>query len=174
MDLDEPIHLAAYDPEWPRLAHTELQRLSQTLGDALVAGEHFGSTSVPGCEAKPIIDLLVGLRAWPATGSTRASLCALGYEDCGEAGIPGRLYFRMRGAQPFNLAVTLHDGELWRSNLLLRELLRSDPQLVSAYVEAKRAAVRAGCTMLIAYSRHKAAFLAELARLSTGGARRTP
>jgi GrpB-like predicted nucleotidyltransferase (UPF0157 family) len=166
MDLDEPIQLLPYDPEWPRLAQSEMRRLCQALGDALVACEHFGSTSVPGCEAKPIIDLLVGLTG-PAPPGVRARLCALGYEDCGEAGIPGRLYFRMRGSQSFNLALTSHDGELWRSNLQIRDLLRSDPQLVRAYIEAKRAALREGCTTLFAYSRHKASFMAELVRKSS-------
>jgi GrpB-like predicted nucleotidyltransferase (UPF0157 family) len=174
MDLDEPIQLVAYDPEWPRLAESEIQRVSLALGAQLASCEHFGSTSVPGCAAKPILDLLVGLPTWPAPPSVRATLRALGYEDCGEAGISGRLYFRRRGALAFNLAVTLHEGELWRSNVRLRELLRRDPAWMHAYVEAKRAAVRDGCTTLIAYSHHKAPFLAELARACLERSRRTP
>jgi GrpB-like predicted nucleotidyltransferase (UPF0157 family) len=37
--------------------------LHTALGSFLVACEHVGSTAVPGLAAKPIIDLLVGVRS---------------------------------------------------------------------------------------------------------------
>jgi GrpB-like predicted nucleotidyltransferase (UPF0157 family) len=159
--LDEEIVVVPYDARWPQLAADEIERLRCALG-AHFPFEHFGSTSVPGCDAKPVIDLLVGVSVWPAPAEVRASLVQLGYEDLGEAGIPSRLYFRRRGAQAFNLAVTLSDGELWQGNLRIRELLRGEPELVRQYVQEKRAAVAGGCTRLIAYSRHKAAFMSQL------------
>ena len=50
MDLDEPIHLVAYDPHWTELAQAKIQRLLPVLGKELVACEHFGSASVPAGE----------------------------------------------------------------------------------------------------------------------------
>jgi GrpB-like predicted nucleotidyltransferase (UPF0157 family) len=57
----EPVTLviADYDPAWPsRFADLEA-RIGRALGDAALAVEHIGSTSVPGLAAKPIIDVLV-------------------------------------------------------------------------------------------------------------------
>jgi GrpB-like predicted nucleotidyltransferase (UPF0157 family) len=161
--LDEAIEVVPYDGRWPQLAAEESARLRSKLGPH-VPIEHFGSTSVPGCDAKPIIDLLVGVSVWPAPAAVRTALTQLGYEDLGEAGIPGRLYFRRRGVPAFNLAVALPQGELWQTNLRIRELLRKDPELMRQYAQQKRAAVRAGCTTLIAYSNHKASFMSELVR----------
>jgi hypothetical protein len=52
-----------------------------------------------------------------------------GYMDLGEAGVHGRLYLRRRGigGMGVNLAVTLHQAPLWRENILVRDLLRSEP-----------------------------------------------
>ena len=169
MVLDEPIHIVMYDPAWPRIAEAEIDRLHRELGEYLVACEHFGSTSVPGCDAKPSIDLLVGLGTWPALASVRMKLSVIGYEDWGEAGIPGRLYFTARGPQSFNLAVTLQGSDLWRANVQIRELLRSDSDLVRQYVDVKHVAVREGCTTLLAYSHRKADFMSELRRRATRG-----
>jgi GrpB-like predicted nucleotidyltransferase (UPF0157 family) len=51
--------VADYDPAWPsRFAALEA-RIGPALGDAALAIEHIGSTSVPHLAAKPIIDVLV-------------------------------------------------------------------------------------------------------------------
>lgn len=57
--LSGPIHLADYDPDWPRLFRRESDRIRATLGDHALQIEHIGSTAVPGLAAKPIIDILL-------------------------------------------------------------------------------------------------------------------
>ena len=51
------IHLAEYDPEWPKLFEREAERIRSALGDRTLRIEHVGSTSVPGLPAKPVIDI---------------------------------------------------------------------------------------------------------------------
>jgi len=55
------IHLAPYDPAWPRLFEREEQRIRAALGDRALLIEHAGSTSVPGLSAKPIIDIVLAV-----------------------------------------------------------------------------------------------------------------
>ena len=55
------VHLADYDPAWPRLYEREAGRLRSTLGDRVRLLEHVGSTSVPGLAAKPIIDIVLAV-----------------------------------------------------------------------------------------------------------------
>jgi GrpB-like predicted nucleotidyltransferase (UPF0157 family) len=59
--LTQPIQIADYDPEWPRLFEREAARVRATLGDRVLLLEHAGSTSVPGLAAKPKIDMLLVL-----------------------------------------------------------------------------------------------------------------
>ena len=53
------IHLAEYDPEWPRLYEREAERIQGALGAKALRLEHVGSTSVPGLAAKPLIDIVL-------------------------------------------------------------------------------------------------------------------
>jgi GrpB-like predicted nucleotidyltransferase (UPF0157 family) len=111
-DLDEPIHVSEYDPQWPVLFAAEAQRISVDL-PAGVTIEHIGSTAVPGLLAKPIIDIMLGTEPCQKIEAVRAALVDLGYEDMGEAGVPGRIYFRRRSRAAFNIALVPHGGPLW-------------------------------------------------------------
>jgi GrpB-like predicted nucleotidyltransferase (UPF0157 family) len=165
MDIDEPVELSPYDRSWPRLARAEVARLRQVL-PVHARLEHIGSTAVPGCESKPIVDLLVGTPSEERIAVAHA-VEAAGYEPLGEAE-PGRIYLRRR-APSFNVHVVELGGRLWLDNLYLRELLRSDAAARARYVEAKRRALALEPNLL-GYSREKSTVLLELLRV----ARRRP
>jgi len=57
VEHNSTIHLAEYDPEWPRLFEREAERIRGALGPKALRIEHVGSTSVPGLAAKPIVDI---------------------------------------------------------------------------------------------------------------------
>jgi len=58
-----PIEIVDYDTAWPRQFEEEKGRILAAIGRHVAAVEHIGSTAVPGLAAKPIIDILVGLRS---------------------------------------------------------------------------------------------------------------
>ena len=151
--LDEPVAVADPDPRWPELAQEEILRLRGAVPEAQI--EHVGSTAVPALAAKPIVDLLLGV---PGELPSRLP----DYEACGEAGVPGRLWFRKRNAVAFNVQAVAIGGPLWQDALLLRDYLRAHPEEAARYAAAKREAIAAGGTTLLRYSDHKKAFVAEL------------
>jgi GrpB-like predicted nucleotidyltransferase (UPF0157 family) len=57
--LNAPIELAEYDPQWPWLFEREAGRIRIALGNRALVVEHAGSTAVPGLAAKPIIDVVL-------------------------------------------------------------------------------------------------------------------
>ena len=59
----DDIVLVPYDPRWPVLFQEEAVRIRHLLDDLVTRIEHIGSTAVSGLAAKPIIDLLVGVRS---------------------------------------------------------------------------------------------------------------
>jgi ribonuclease-3 len=152
--IDEPVTLAEPDPAWPALAAEEIARLRGALGEARI--EHVGSTAVPGLLARPVVDLLLGATALsPAMRIPE-------YEACGEAGVPGRLYFRKRAPAAFNLYVVEEGGALWLEALALRDYLRAHPDEAARYAARKREAIASGANTLLRYSDEKSPLLIDL------------
>jgi GrpB-like predicted nucleotidyltransferase (UPF0157 family) len=58
----EPVHIVAYDPSWPTLFAQERNLILQAVGQWIEEVEHVGSTAIPGLDAKPVVDLVVGLK----------------------------------------------------------------------------------------------------------------
>ncbi|HEY5090685.1 MAG TPA: GrpB family protein [Polyangia bacterium] len=164
VSLDEAVEFADHDPHRAGRFRGERDRLRLGLATATLKFEHIGSTAVPGLGGQPIVDLMLGAppAAWATLPELRARVVALGYEDLGEADVPGRIHFRHRALRAFNLALVELDGALWRDDLALRDYLRAHPEDVAAYAEAKRAAIAGGATTLVAYSAAKAPALAAL------------
>jgi len=57
----EPVAVVDYDPHWPDVFASFATRLAACVGDAALRIEHVGSTSVPGLQAKPIIDVMMSV-----------------------------------------------------------------------------------------------------------------
>jgi GrpB-like predicted nucleotidyltransferase (UPF0157 family) len=164
-NVDEPVEITDYDPHCEGRYRAERDRVRLGLATASLKFEHIGSTAVPGLAGKPIVDLMLGASpaVWAALEELRPRIVALGYEDLGEAGVPGRISFRKRTAlRAFNLALVEEGGPLWRGNLALRDYLRTHPDEAAKYAAAKRAALAGGATTLLAYSALKAPALAGL------------
>lgn len=132
--------MVEYDRLWPEQFAQEAERLRQAMGDALVAVEHVGSTSVPGLSAKPVLDILIGVRVFGEGEASVPALEALGYECRGENGIPGRLFFR-KGLVEYRRTHHLHmvetGHEQWVSMLSFRDYLRAHPDEARRYEALK-------------------------------------
>jgi GrpB-like predicted nucleotidyltransferase (UPF0157 family) len=159
--IDEPVTLRDHDPRWKHWFAVERDRILHAALPGTVV-EHFGSTAVPDLFAKPIIDILVGVPGREPLGPMATRIGELGYEALGEAGVPGRIHLRRRGARSFNVSVVPLDSDLWRDNLRFRDYLRTNPEARQRYAEAKRRAVDAGHTSLLDYSDSKSSTVEQL------------
>jgi GrpB-like predicted nucleotidyltransferase (UPF0157 family) len=57
------IVLVPYNPDWPGLFESERTLLEGVLGPWLQGGiHHIGSTAIPRIAAKPVIDMMAGVR----------------------------------------------------------------------------------------------------------------
>lgn len=164
VNVDEDVYVVDPDPTWAEKFLWERARIVAALSDADAHIEHIGSTAVPKLCAKPIIDMMLGSDVYPPATQLIATIIALGYENLGEAGVPGRLYLRYRGADSYNLHVVLYLGTHWRSNIQLRDYLSQSATARARYAAAKYDALRTGATRLMAYSAAKASVVDELLR----------
>lgn len=162
--VDESIHVVEPDIRWPQLFATEQGRLADALRFSRDRIEHIGSTAVPGLAAEPIIDIMIGIEMFPPEPASVDGIVALGYECLGEAGVPGRIYFRRRGVDDFNVHLVEYAGAIWQNNIHLREYLAASPEAKARYSAVKRQAVQNGATQLLAYSAAKSSIVEELLR----------
>lgn len=132
------VEIVEHDPSWAQRFEEEREQLAGVFDGRAVAIEHIGSTSVPGLCAKPIVDILVGLRELKLIEEEIAAMERLGYEYLGEFGLPGRLYFRKGDPRTHHVHVVQHGGEHWERHLVFRDTLRSDPEERRRYDELKR------------------------------------
>ena len=87
------VEVIPYDPIWATKFEEEAAKLKRLFEDELVAIHHIGSTSVPGLDAKPIIDIMPVVRQIERIDDWIGHMEALGYRSFGEHGIPRRRFF---------------------------------------------------------------------------------
>jgi GrpB-like predicted nucleotidyltransferase (UPF0157 family) len=133
----DSIVITHYDPNWPHLFEAEADRLRKLLPDLIVSIEHFGSTSVPGLAAKPIIDILAIVRSLEAAKQKAVGpLEATGYSYWRDDPNPNHMLF-VRGLPPHgprthHVHMVESDRE-WRDRLLFRDYLRNHPDEAGRY-----------------------------------------
>lgn len=131
------VEVVPYDPTWPTQAATEMARLHEALSDIVIALHHVGSTSVPGLAAKPTLDIMVVVHTLDEIEEHYPAMVALGYEVRGEAGVPGRRYFRIRCGEAHTHHVHVyaqgHPGIA--RHLIFRDYLREHPEAARAYAD---------------------------------------
>jgi len=109
-------------------------------GEAFV--EHVGSTAVPGLAAKPIVDMILGVRRLAEVERRIPALEAAGWEYIPdhEAVFPDRRFLARPKPRPRNHH--LHAVELgtrfWNDHLVFRDHLRAHAEDARAYGELKR------------------------------------
>ena len=133
--------MVPYDPEWPRRFEAERAVLEEALRPWLEGGiHHVGSTAIPGLAAKPVIDMIAGVRDLEAACAAFRPLAELGYryrEHRPEA----HAFSKPAGAEWWQATHGLHltepGSDLWRERLAFRDALRADPELAAEYQDWK-------------------------------------
>jgi len=161
------IVVSEYDPAWPAMFEQERVAVKAALGDLVLAIEHMGSTAVPGLAAKPIIDLLVGVRSLTeAHDRATEPLRKLGYTYIPEyqSWLPDEMFFRKGNPGPWTHHVHLMEpsNPRWERWLLFRDYLRSNPEAATAYANLKKLLAAKFGDDIAAYRDAKHTFVEEI------------
>jgi GrpB-like predicted nucleotidyltransferase (UPF0157 family) len=160
---DGPAECLPYDPRAVVVADRVAAAIRAV--DAGTAVEHVGSTAVPGCDGKGVVDLLV-LYAPGTLDDVVARLDGLGFQPQ-TSGNP------FPQERPMRRGTVVHEGTRFRVHahvvregtrdatrlLRFRDRLRGDDNLRDAYVAEKRALIGAGVTDTHEYSNAKGGFI---------------
>lgn len=137
---EESIKIVSYNPAWIGIYETERNFLYSLLGDYVQGSiEHVGSTSVVGMVAKPIIDIMVGVKSLNAsTGAiellSNNSFCYYPYKA-------DVMHWFCKPSPEFrthHLHLVPFNSPLWDEQIAFRELLRSNSDVASDYASLKK------------------------------------
>jgi GrpB-like predicted nucleotidyltransferase (UPF0157 family) len=136
----EIVKLAPYTAQWKDEFNKEEKILNSAIGEYVLAIEHVGSTSIEGLEAKPIIDIAVGVKSLDVVNSFRSLLESVGYAYRGNAGIEGRSLFA-KGSEELRthyLHIEVLNSELWENHIYFRNYLRLHNEYIHEYSKLKK------------------------------------
>jgi GrpB-like predicted nucleotidyltransferase (UPF0157 family) len=166
--LDDPIELVAHDQDWAQEFALERNRIVNVLGSFEAGGvlewiEHVGSTAIPGIHAKPVLDIAAVVHPFPLSEQGRDALDQLGYEYRGEAGIPGREFFRT-DPRTRHLHLFTFDSEPFFQHVFFRDYLRAYQEKAFEYEALKLELAQKFRTDREAYTNGKDKLVAQLNR----------
>lgn len=176
MRVERPVGTYQHRPAACRDHDPRTAEVARRVGE-LVAGrlpgvavEHVGSTAVPGCPGKGVVDLMV---VYPPgeLAKARDSLDALGFQRQGGPD-------PWPEDRPMRVGSFDYDGTLFllHAHVLaadapevaelraFRDRLRADPDLVARYAAHKRAILASGVTDPLGYCLRKGGFFSEVLR----------
>jgi len=158
-----PAEYVEYDPQVVPAARRVVDLI--TSAAPWTHAEHIGSTAVPGCAGKGILDLMV-LYPPGQLAKTRAAIDALGFQH-------QRSGHACPEHRPVPVGAIEHGGRIYRVHRHViasnssealdlrrcRDALRNDPALCAAYQACKRAILQFGVNEAAAYTRAKGEFI---------------
>ncbi len=128
-----------YNPNWVNQFSVLKEFLAKNTTE-YISIEHVGSTSIPGMNAKPIIDIDIIVEDAAQFLRLKDELEKIGYVHEGDRGIPGREAFdheKVSVGIDHHLYVCVKDNAELLRHLKFRDKLRSSPELVNEYNKIK-------------------------------------
>jgi GrpB-like predicted nucleotidyltransferase (UPF0157 family) len=137
---EEPVRIVPYDPAWRARFEEERAALVAAIGDWTAGGvHHVGSTSVPGLESKPTIDILVGVRSLEASRACFERLAKLGYQYAPYRHNEMHWFCKPSPARrTHHLHLVPVSSSRFRDELAFRDYLRSNRDVAEEYGALKR------------------------------------
>lgn len=136
--MSERVVIAPYDPEWPELFRQLGARLRGALGDVALRIDHIGSTSIPGMDAKPIIDVQISAASLDPVDPFRAPLESVGFHWQTDNPELTKRYFRESpGERRTHIHIRRAGTFSEQLPLLFRDYLRAHPVEIPAYSAMK-------------------------------------
>jgi GrpB-like predicted nucleotidyltransferase (UPF0157 family) len=133
------VKLSEYRKGWVSLYEVEHQKLKSALSDFVSDIQHIGSTSVPGLYAKPIIDIIIGVKILKNYVEYIDILKIIGYKFREYASEPNRKFFA-KGNNNFrthHLHIVEIDTEEWNKHIIFRDYLIDHKETADKYASLK-------------------------------------
>lgn len=153
--------IVPYDNSWKNQFENIKITLSKIFCDFAIDIQHFGSTSIIGMSAKPIIDVMVIVTDINKVDTLNGKMREMGYIPKGENGVSGRRYFQMFDMDGINHTQHIHCYEKENQNaindLMFKEYLNIDKEAFEEYKAIKLEASQKYRFSPLEYTEYKSA-----------------
>ena len=139
--------LEPYNSQWSQSFIEEKKKILNEFSGKGIMVEHIGSTSVKEMEARPIIDIMIGLKDFKKNiKNIKFILIQNDYQeikfsfDFGE-----RCFFikkNREGERIFTALIVKINGRLWRKNLEIKRILITSEEARKKYIEFKKNSIK--------------------------------
>jgi GrpB-like predicted nucleotidyltransferase (UPF0157 family) len=163
------VHLNPYTTEWKDAFQDEKRRILASIGSSILDIQHVGSTAIPGCWAKPIIDIAIIIESLEKVEACILPLQQIGYDYKGENGIPERHYFvkLVEGdIHTFHIHMCKPDNVNLQNQIIFRDYLLTHPDIMQAYSQLKLELAARYPTDRESYTESKSSFIENMIRLA--------
>ena len=131
------VRLLEHNPQWTQLYLEEEKQIRRAIGHLIIDIQHVGSTAIPGIKAKPVLDIIVGVKQLGDALLCQAPLEAIGYDYIANAGLLNDYVFGKGVARTHFLHLVEYMSEEWTNPLRFRDRLRTDAELAKQYERLK-------------------------------------
>ncbi len=133
------VKILPHQSSWAVLFQTEKQKLCSIESTYVVAIEHIGSTSVPGLPAKPIVDVMIGIKKFSDFKKLVQPLKRIGYKFHSVPRAGQAFFFKEDefGMATCHLKVVRYKGTNWNNYLKFRDALRGSNKYRAFYSKLK-------------------------------------
>jgi len=157
------IDLVPWTARWAEAFEVAALEIRHTLTVPVLI-EHIGSTAVGGLDAKPMIDVLVGVSAPTDLCSVEAALRARSYKSAESQHLDQAIFLQKAGDLPTNLHLTTIGSVPWQDLIGFRDRLIASSDTRTRYAALKRRLARSSGGDLDRYTAEKSAFVSETLR----------
>lgn len=164
---NESVEIVNANPDWQDKGRCEEQQLYELLTPLGISKViHIGSTSIPGLPAKPIIDLMAETDSFDRVLDISAKLAIYDWHYVGPEldERPWRRFFVKvkNNRRVAHLHLMIKGTERWEQQLLFRNRLRENPQLVYDYSNLKQKLAKKCNQDREAYTKAKTEFIKQV------------
>lgn len=137
--------LCPHQKEWAKAAEKTVKELWDIFGDEALDIQHIGSTAIPSIQAKPILDIAVGVRSLSGLEEALCRLEAAGkYKKSHNRFSSDLLYLQYdeKGLRTHQIHILPIESTQWRNYVDFRDYLIRFPQKAKEYEALKEQLAR--------------------------------
>ena len=162
----DEVKLVPHHKEWANLFKEEKKLLHSIIGEQTLGIEHFGSTAIKDIHAKPVIDIVVGVRTLGDVDrfDKKRLIIEADYYHLPRVQIDGKVVFAKFSdvknlIRTHYLHIVEYEGDWWNKHLLFRDRLNADLTLRKEYETLKLTIAEEHSDDAKAYTDAKEAFI---------------
>ena len=158
------VELHDYQIEWEQNAKETIEYFKNIFGDLIVDVEHIGSTSIKSIKAKPIIDLVVGIKDFNNLDNIMEKMKNNGLTYCPKRDGPESRMFvigDLNGILTHIIHLVEYNGNEWNNKINFRDYMNNNIEKAKEYEKVKIKSMENNTDNVPNYHKSKEQFVIE-------------